>query len=353
MPTDLDVRTARDLARPDVVTLEDVLAGDPTTYRVLTGDRPTGALHVGHLFGTLATRVALQRHGVETIVVLADYQVITDRDDPGDLPGAVREVVLDYLAAGLDPDATTIFTHSAVPAVHQLMLPFLSLVPVAELDRNPTVKAEQAASGRALSGLLLTYPVHQAADVLSVHGTLVPVGRDQLPHLELTRTVARRFNRRYGHVFDEPSALLSDAPLVLGTDGAKMSKSRGNAIELRADADATAAALRAARTDAERTITYEPERRPEVANLLLLGALASGRTPQDLAEEVGDGGAGALKRYVTDALVAHLAPLRARRAQLARDRHVVTEVLARGAERATAIADATLATVRVAMRQTA
>ncbi|MCC2335378.1 tryptophan--tRNA ligase [Cellulomonas wangsupingiae] len=339
-------------ARPDVVALDDVLGADPGTYRVLTGDRPTGPLHVGHLFGTLATRVTLQRHGVDTVVVLADYQVITDRDDTGDLPGTVREVVLDYLAAGLDPDATTIFTHSSVPAVHQLMLPFLSLVSVAELDRNPTVKAEQAASGRALSGLLLTYPVHQAADVLSVRGTLVPVGRDQLPHLELTRTVARRFNHRYGHVFTAPTAMLSDAPLVLGTDGAKMSKSRGNAIELRADADATAAAVRAARTDAERTISYEPVRRPEVANLLLLGALASGRTPQDLADEIGGAGAAALKRYVTDALVAHLAPLRARRAELARDPDVVGDVLARGAARAAELADATLAVVRRAMRQT-
>lgn len=338
--------------RPDVVTLDDVLASDPSTYRVLTGDRPTGPLHVGHLFGTLATRVELQRHGVDTVVVVADYQVVTDRETTGDLPTTVREVVLDYLAAGLDPDTTTVFTHSSVAAVHQLMLPFLSLVPVAELDRNPTVKAEQAASGRALSGLLLTYPVHQAADVLSVHGTLVPVGRDQLPHLELTRTIARRFNRRYGPVFTEPTALLSDAPLVLGTDGTKMGKSRGNAIELRADADATATALRAARTDAGRTITYEPARRPEVANLLLLGALASGRTPQDLADEIGDGGAGVLKRYVTDALVAHLAPLRARRTALARDPFLVRDVLARGAARAAELADATLATVRAAMRQT-
>jgi len=337
--------------RPAVVTLDEVLA-DPGGHRVLTGDRPTGALHVGHLFGTLAMRVTLQRHGIDTVVVLADYQVVTDRDDTGDLPATVREVVLDYLAAGLDPQATTVFAHSAVPALHQLMLPFLSLVTVAELDRNPTVKAEQAASGRALSGLLLTYPVHQAADVLSVHGTLVPAGRDQLPHLELTRSLARRFNRRYGPTFDEPSALLSQAPLVLGTDGAKMSKSRGNAIELRADADTTAAALRGARTDGERAITYEPDRRPQVANLLLLGALASDRTPQDLADEIGGGGAAELKRYVTDALVAHLAPLRARRAELARDPYVVADVLARGAARAAELADGILAVVRRAMRQT-
>ena len=349
LPAPSAARTTSEAVRPDVLTLAEVLARAPGAYRVLTGDRPTGALHVGHLFGTLATRVELQRHGVDTVVVIADYQVITDRDDPGDVRAAVREVVLDYLAAGLDPEATTVFVHSDVPALHQLMLPFLSLVSVAELDRNPTVKAEQAASGRALSGLLLTYPVHQAADVLSTGGTLVPAGRDQLPHLELTRTVARRFNRRYGRTFVEPAALLSRAPLVLGTDGSKMSKSRGNAIELRADADATAAAVRGAVTDPERTITYEPERRPEVANLLLIGALAAGCTPQDVADEIGTGGAAGLKRFVTDALVAHLAPLRARRAELARDPAVVPEVLARGAARAADLAEGTLDRVRDAM----
>lgn len=338
--------------RPDVLTFDEVLATDPARFRVLTGDRPTGPLHVGHLFGTLASRVRLQRHGVETVVVVADHQVVTDRDDPGDVRANVREVVLDQLAAGLDPDATTFFVHSDVPALHQLMLPFLSLVTVAELDRNPTVKAELAASGRALSALLLTYPVHQAADVLSMQGTLVPVGSDQLPHLELTRTIARRFNRRYGPTFTEPSALLSQAPLVLGTDGTKMSKSRGNAIELRADADVTAAAVRRAVTDGERAITYEPERRPQVANLVLLGALAAGVTPQAFATHVGDGGAAALKTAVTEALVAHLAPLRARRAELARDRFLVPDVLARGAERARELADATLSLARVAMRQT-
>ena len=146
--------------------------------RMLTGERPTGPLHIGHLFGTVANRVRLQRSGVETMLVLADYQVITDREVTGDVAGNVREIVLDYLAAGIDPDTATIFTHSAVPALHQLMLPFLSLVSVAELERNPTVKQELADSGRSMSGLLLTYPVHQAADILFCHADVVPVGRD-------------------------------------------------------------------------------------------------------------------------------------------------------------------------------
>ena len=181
--------------------------------RMLTGERPTGPLHIGHLFGTVANRVRLQRSGVETLLVLADYQVITDREVTGDVASNVHEIVLDYLAAGIDPDdPATIFTHSAVPALHQLMLPFLSLVSVAELERNPTVKQELADSGRSMSGLLLTYPVHQAADILFCHADVVPVGRDQLPHLELTRTIARRFTQRYGPCFTEPEAAAVRGP---------------------------------------------------------------------------------------------------------------------------------------------
>src|SRR3954452_19699268 len=230
--------------------LEREITEDPDRFRVLTGDRPTGPLHLGHYFGTLANRVRLQRAGVEVLVLVADYQVITDRDAADDLRGTLSELLLDQLAAGLDPERTTVFCHSAAPALNQLRLPFLSLVSVAELQRNPTVKAETAATGdRPMSGLMLAYPVHQAADILAVGGNLVPVGRDQLPHLELTRTIARRFDQRYGPVFPEPAALLSQAPLLLGTDGAKMSKSRGNAIALRDDEDRTAALIRRSTTD--------------------------------------------------------------------------------------------------------
>ncbi len=135
-------------------------------FRVLTGDRPTGPLHVGHYLGTLANRVRLQNLGVEVIVLIADYQVLTDRQASQQLPATVRGVVADYLAAGIDPDRSTIFTHSAVPALNELVLPFLSLVSDAELHRNPTVKAETEATGRPPTGLMLTYPVHQAADIL-------------------------------------------------------------------------------------------------------------------------------------------------------------------------------------------
>jgi tryptophanyl-tRNA synthetase len=333
--------------------LEEQITRHPHRFRVLSGDRPTGPLHLGHYFGTLANRVRLQRAGVDVIVLIADYQVITDRDSVGRLSANVDELLLDYLAAGIDPETATVFAHSAVPALNQLMLPFLSLVTAAELYRNPTVKAEAAAAGsRALSGLLLTYPVHQAADILFCHANLVPVGRDQLPHVEATRVVARRFNERYAGgttVFAEPDALLTSAPGLLGTDGTKMSKSHGNAIELRATEDQTAASIRRARTDPQRTITYDPELRPEVASLLLTAALCTGADPVDLADSIGDGGAAVLKSLVTEAVNEHLRPLRRRRAELASDPGYLRGVLRRGNSRANEIADRTLARVRDVM----
>jgi tryptophanyl-tRNA synthetase len=312
--------------------------------RVLTGDRPTGALHLGHYFGTLANRVRLQRNGHEIFIVVADYQVIIDRDRPGALRATVRDLVRDYLAVGLDPDATVIFPHSAVPALNQLVLPFLSLVGMGELMRNPTVKDEIRNAGRAsVSGLTFTYPVHQAADILFCKGELVPVGRDQLPHLELTRSIARRFGERYGAIFPLPDPLLGEAPVLRGLDGRKMGKSLGNAIALSDDTDTIAAKIRGARTDSERAITFEPDSRPEVANLLTIAALCSGRTPEQIAAEIGSGGAAQLKALTVDAIDGLLAPMRSRRAAV--DDHEITHVLERGVKTATAIADATLAEV--------
>jgi tryptophanyl-tRNA synthetase len=343
-------------ARARSVQIEGEIQKDPSRFRVLTGDRPTGALHIGHYFGTLANRVRLQDQGVETMVLIADYQVITDRDSVGPIRERVLDMVADYLAIGIDEARSTIFTHSAIPALNQLMLPFLALVTDAELRRNPTVKSELAATGnRPMSGLLLTYPVHQAADILFCKANLVPVGRDQLPHLEQARVIARRFDAVYGRsvperpVFLEPEALLSEGSNILGTDGQKMSKSRANAIELGMTADETARLLKRAVTDAERLITYEPTRRPEVANLLSLLALCTGKSPDSLAESIGDGGGARLKSQLTEALNEALAPIRARRSALLADHGYLWSVLEAGNQRANEIADATLAEVRSAM----
>ncbi len=328
---------------------------DPAAFRILTGDRPTGALHVGHYFGSLQNRVRLQDAGVDMLVVIADYQAMTDRLVPPDLPDVVIGLVADYLAVGIDPGRATIFAHSQVASLNQLVLPFLSLVSVAEIGRNPTVKEETAAAGLAtMTGLMFTYPVHQAADILFCHANLVPVGLDQLPHLEITRTIARRFNNRYTPeepYFAEPEALLSAAPLLLGTDGQKMSKSRNNSIPLRATPDETARLLARAKTDADRFIRYDPSHRPEVANLLTLSALCRDSTPQRIADEIGDRGAAALKAAATEAVNERFAPVRARRRELAADPGHLRTVLAEGNERANAIADDSLRAVRELMHQ--
>ena len=318
---------------------------NPGKFTMLTGDRPTGRLHMGHYFGTLRSRVEMQNKGVHTNIIIADYQVITDRDTTEHIQDNVLNLILDYMAAGIDPEKTMIYTHSAVPAENQLMLPFLSLVTEAELHRNPTVKAEMEASGHALTGLLLTYPVHQACDILFCKGNIVPVGKDQLPHIELTRTIARRFNERYAKknpVFPEPDAILSDAPEIPGLDGQKMSKSRGNSIMLGATAEETAKLIKKSRTDSERRITFDPINRPEVSALLTTASLTTGRDPKEIAEEIGDSGAGALKMYVIESVNNFLAPMRERRAELAKDMDYVRNV-------ANAIANETLDQVRDAM----
>ena len=328
------------------------LAKTPEKFTMLTGDRPTGRLHLGHYFGTLKGRVELQNMGAKTNVLIADYQVITDRDTTEHIQDNVYNMVMDYLACGIDPDKTMIYAHSAVPAANQLMLPFLSLVSEAELARNPTVKAEMEASGHELTGLLLTYPVHQACDILFCKGNIVPVGKDQLPHIELTRTIARRFNERYAKknpVFPEPDAILSDAPEIPGLDGQKMSKSRGNSIMLSATAAETAKLIKKSRTDSERKITFDPINRPEVSALLTTAALTTGRDPKEIAEEIGDSGAGALKMYVVESVNNFLAPMRERRAELAKDMDYVRDVLAEGNKKANAIANETLEQVRDAM----
>ena len=321
----------------------------PENYTMLTGDRPTGRLHLGHYFGTIKERVRLQDLGVNTNIIIADYQVITDRDTTEHIRDNVYNMVIDYLACGIDPEKTMIFTHSAVPEENQLMLPFLSLVTEAEMERNPTVKAEQAASGHALTGLLLTYPVHQACDILFCKGNIVPVGRDQLPHIEITSKIARRFNERYGKVFPEVSGLLTSTPLLPGLDGRKMSKSYGNAISLSMTVEETAKLIKKSKTDSERNITFDPEGRPGVSALLPTAGICSGRDPKEIADEIGMGGAGQLKRYTTEVVNEYFAPIRERREKLAGDLDYVKDVLHDGNRRANEIAHETLNEVREAM----
>jgi len=279
-------------------------------------------------------------------VLIADYQVLTDREKTSGLSETVLELLLDYLAVGIDPERSSIFCHSYVQSLNQLILPFMSMVSVGELERNPTVKDEiRMADQPTVSSLMFTYPVHQAADILAVKGNLVPAGKDQLPHLELTRDIARRFNLRYAGgqtYFPVAEALLSEAPLLLGVDGQKMGKSLGNAIAIGASEDETAALIRRAKTDSERTITYDPDARPEVSNLVMLGALCAGSTPESFAEEIVAAGSRALKERVTEAVNEYFRPIRERRRTFTQDESWVWKVLHDGNERARGEADQTL-----------
>lgn len=325
------------------------LTQNPSKYRMLTGDRPTGRLHLGHYFGTLKNRVEMQNLGVKCMILIADYQVITDRDTTDNIADNVLNMVLDYLSVGIDPKLTTIYTHSAVPAQNQLMLPFLSLMSESELHRNPTVKAEAEASGHALSGLLLTYPVHQACDILFCDADVVPVGKDQLPHIETTRLIAKRFNARYAPVFKEPVGILSEAVEIPGLDGRKMSKSYGNAITLSASEEETAKLIKKSKTDSDRHITFDPEARPGVSALLTTASLVTGISEVEIASEIGDGGSGMLKSFVTEKVNEYLAPIREKRRELAQDMDFIKDVLREGNKVANEIANVKLEQVKEAM----
>ena len=336
----------------------DSLSTDASKYRMLTGDRPTGPLHIGHYFGSLANRIKLQAMGIDSFIVIADYQVLTDRDDVGQIQRHVHDLILDYAAVGLNPfehQNTTVFCHSQIPELNQLILPFSTLVSVSELQKNPTIKEEaQAMKLSTISACMLTYPIHQAADILFCHGQLVPVGKDQLPHLELSRKIARRFNQRYSPkspVFREPTALLAEVPMISGLDGSqKMSKSRNNTINLSMTEKETTKAIKRATTDSDRFITYDPINRPEVANLLTLLSLCTDRTAESWAEEIGDGGGGMLKKYLSEHLNAFLAPIRDRRSMFESQSDYVHEVIEHGTQHARRVAIETLDTVRSAMQ---
>lgn len=328
----------------------------PSSFRILTGDRPTGRLHIGHYFGSLAARVELSRMGVPTMIVIADYQVLTDRDAYDKISENTAELVSDYLAAGIEVgDNVSIFAHSYVPEANQLLLAFLTLVTNAELSRNPTVKEEiKASSLQNINAAMYIYPVHQAVDILFCKASVVPVGKDQLPHIELTRSIARRFNEKFCKnlppIFPEPLALLSRTPSILGLDGSKkMSKSLGNTIMLSNTAEETAALVKKAKTDSIREITFDKENRPEVANLLTLLSLCTGESEEEWAARIGDKGSGELKRLLSEALNEKFKPLREKRAKIRADKLYIKEVLESGARKARKIAEKTLYEVRCAM----
>jgi tryptophanyl-tRNA synthetase len=325
-----------------------------TKYRVLTGERPTGNLHLGHFFGSIKNRIEIQKVGVEMFLLIADYQVLTDHDSCDKIAQNTKELLMDYIAAGLDfdNDKSFVFIHSHVPELNQLLVPFLTLMSLSELERNPTVKEEiQSAKLQSVNAGMLVYPVHQAADILSVNANLVPVGKDQLPHLEITRTIAKRFNNKFcsdNPIFNEPIALLSESPVIIGLDGKqKMSKSRGNSIALKATREEIIEVVKKAVTDSERNITFDTVNRPEVSNLLTLCSLMSGERPEEIAESIGAGGAKMLKDMLIETTDRFLAPMRERRVSLEETK--IKEILYRGIEKVRDEATQTLEKVKTVM----
>ncbi len=324
----------------------------PTRSVILTGDRPTGPLHLGHYAGSLRSRVDLQ-HVHDQTILIADLQALTDNTGrPIDLRGNIRELVLDYLAVGIDPAVTTIAVQSGLPELAELTVLYLNLVTVARLERNPTVRAEIVLRGfsRALPAGFLAYPVSQAADITALRATLVPVGDDQLPMIEQTNEIVRRLAQLAGRsVLPECQALLSDTPRLPGTDARKASKSLGNAIALSASPDEIRAAVRAMFTDPGHLRASDPGRVEGNVVFAYLDAFDEDRAEVErLKEHYRAGGLGdsVVKRRLEDLLQALLAPIRALREQFAADPGAIETLLREGTARTRKTAAGVLSDVR-------
>ncbi|MGB8367069.1 MAG: tryptophan--tRNA ligase [Candidatus Babeliales bacterium] len=323
---------------------------------VLTGDRPTGPLHLGHYVGSLAQRIILQEK-YKQYIMIADVQALTDNfENPKKIRENVLQVALDYLAIGIDPNKTTIFIQSLIPQVAELAIFFLNLVTVNRLKRNPTVKEEikQRGFGESLPAGFLIYPVSQAADITIVKGNLVPVGADQLPMIEQTNEIVRSFNRIYKKIFPEAEVLISTFSRLPGTDGkAKMSKSLDNAIFLSDSADIVAKKVMSMYTDPDHVHVSDPGK--VEGNVVFTYLDIFDVDKQEIVkmkEHYSRGGLGdvALKKRLITILNDFLEPIRQRRALLAKDPQAVMKIILEGTKKVQVIAEKTMLEVREAMK---
>ncbi|KQT37638.1 tryptophan--tRNA ligase [Methylophilus sp. Leaf414] len=328
---------------------------------ILTGDRPTGPLHLGHFVGSLRNRVKYQ-HEYKQYVMLADAQALTDNmDDIDKVHRNVVEVALDYLAVGIDPKLSTIFIQSQVPELTELAFYYLNLVTVARLERNPTVKEEIRLRDfeRDIPAGFLTYPVSQAADITAFKATLVPVGEDQIPMIEQTNEIVRRFNRTYKNastkqeILVETKALVPELGRLPGIDGkAKMSKSLGNVINLGATADEVTKAVKRVYTDPLHLKIEDPGHVEGNIAFTYLDAfdidkaavaeLKAHYTRGGLADSI-------VKKRLEAVLQEMLEPIRTRRAELAGDKGYILQLLREGTEQAREVAAQTMSEVRAAL----
>lgn len=328
---------------------------------VLTGDRPTGPLHLGHYVGSLRTRIELQeRSDYDQFIMIADAQALTDNaDNPEKIRQNIIEVTLDYLAIGLDPKKSTIFIQSAIPELAELNLFFLNLVTLARLQRNPTVKNEmnQKGFGANVPVGFLTYPVSQTADITAFKGTVVPVGDDQLPILEQVNEIVRKFNLIYGNgknVLLECSALLSNITRLSGINGkAKASKSMNNAIFLSDSSEVVKEKVMQMYTDPNHFRVSDPGKIEGNVVFEYLDAFNPDKNAVDkMKEHYQRGGLGdiACKKQLLEVLEAFLSPIRSRRKNLAQNPNEVMQILEKGTARARAVAIQTMSEVKTAMR---
>jgi len=338
---------------------------------ILTGDRPTGKLHIGHYVGSLRRRVELQNTGEfdKIYIMIADAQALTDNaDNPGKIRENIMNVALDYLAAGLDPEKVTIFIQSGVPQLAELAFYYMNLVSVSRVQRNPTVKTEIKMRNFEANIPLgfFCYPVSQAADITLFHGTVVPVGEDQKPMIELTNELVRRFNSIYGEVFNEAQILLPDNAVCMrlpGTDGkAKMSKSLGNCIYLSDSAEEVEKKIKSMYTDPTHLKVSDPGHLEGNAVFTYLDAFCQPEhfakywpeyaNLQELKDHYTGGGLGDMKckMFLLKIMKELLEPIRQRRAQWEQRLPEVRVFLRRGTEEACLVGEQTMAEVRKAMR---
>ncbi|WP_017211755.1 tryptophan--tRNA ligase [Clostridium beijerinckii] len=326
---------------------------------ILTGDRPTGKLHIGHYIGSLKNRVVLQESGLyESFIMIADQQALTDNArNPEKIRNSLTEVALDYLAVGIDPSKSNIFVQSQIPELNELTMHYLNLVTLSRLERNPTVKQEikQKNFENSIPAGFLIYPVSQAADITAFKADTVPVGEDQLPMIEQTREIVRSFNSIYGDVLVEPEAVLpsSNAGRLPGTDGkAKMSKSIGNCIYLSDDADTIKKKVMSMYTDPNHIRVEDPGQIEGNTVFTYLDVFATDKNAvEEMKEHYKRGGLGdvKVKRYLNEILQAELEPIRNRRIEFEKDIDAVYKMLKDGSNKAREVAANTLREVREAI----
>lgn len=327
--------------------------------RILTGDRPTGRLHIGHYFGSLQKRVEMQNSGLyDPYILVADVQALTDNfNNPDKVRKNVREVVMDYLSVGIDPEKSTIFIQSMIPEIAELTVFYSNLVTIARLERNPTVKTEIAQKrelfGESVTYGFLGYPVSQAGDITAFSGELIPVGEDQLPLIEQCREIVRKFNSIYGEVLIEPEAILSSGKRIKGLDGnVKMGKSLGNAIYLSDSPEEITRKVMSAVTDPKR-IKKDDLGDPDVCMVAYYHQLFTEKEEyENVCKEcrAGTRGCVACKKQLAQNIIKTLEPIREKRKYYEEHPELVDKILIEGTQKARKEAQETMKKVKKAMK---